>query len=166
MSDAHRMNSSKDSAWHRVLPAAGMPALVGMTLLWQVWLLLLASGIAAVDDDVAGLRLVQWIRESNGTVRPGAALAAARLHLAIYLLACCGHRTSTRWPGWCGAQWYKTDSLLCSQADVTVSAVPGTDGLRGVLAARDFASGDVVVSFPLKRAVGLGMATQTAQVTH
>jgi len=53
------------------------------------------------------------------------------------------------------------------QADVTVGAVPGTDGLRGVFAAREFARGEIVVSFPLKRAVGLGMATQTAQArTH
>jgi len=46
---------------------------------------------------------------------------------------------------------------------VTVGAVSGTDGLRGVCAGRDFARGEIVVSFPLKRAVGLGMATQTAQ---
>ncbi len=47
-----------------------MPAPRSMMIAhWQVWVLLLAAGLTAADSDVAGLRLVQWIRDINGTVR-------------------------------------------------------------------------------------------------
>ena len=50
------------------------------------------------------------------------------------------------------------------QADVTVGAVPGTEGLRGVLAARNIVEGEAVVSVPFKQAVGIGLANLSAQV--
>ena len=50
------------------------------------------------------------------------------------------------------------------QADVTVGAVPGTEGLRGVLAARNIVEGEAVVSVHFKQAVGIGLANMSAQV--
>lgn len=42
--------------------------------------------------------------------------------------------------------------------------VPGESGLRGVLAARSFASGEAVISLPTRLAIGLGLHTFTPQV--
>lgn len=50
------------------------------------------------------------------------------------------------------------------QADVTVGEVPGSGGLRGVLAARSFKQGEVVISLPTKLAIGLGLHNFTPQV--
>jgi hypothetical protein len=131
-----------------------MPAPLSMIAHWQVWVLLLAAGLGAADNDVAGLRLVQWIRDVNGTVRltQRGCCTASSCNIVLAGPAQLQHQCLIA-----------LSRQLCMQADVTVGAVPGTDGLRGVFAAREFASGEVVVSFPLKRAVGLGMATQTAQ---
>ena len=45
-----------------------------------------------------------------------------------------------------------------------VGAVPGTEGLRGVLAARNIVKGEAVVSVLFKQAVGIGLANLSAQV--
>ena len=50
------------------------------------------------------------------------------------------------------------------QADVTVGEVPGGSGLRGVLAARNFVTGEAVISLPTRLAIGLGLHTFTPQV--
>lgn len=51
------------------------------------------------------------------------------------------------------------------QVDVTVGEVPGSRGLRGVLAARSFKQGEVVISLPTKLAIGLGLHNFTPQVS-
>ncbi|KAK9822392.1 hypothetical protein WJX81_008589 [Elliptochloris bilobata] len=48
-------------------------------------------------------------------------------------------------------------------ADVTVGSVPGSDGLRGVLADREFAAGETVISVPFQLAVQVGFANHSAQ---
>ena len=47
---------------------------------------------------------------------------------------------------------------------MAVGTVPGQEKLRGVLAGRNFKAGEAVISVPLKLAVRIGLASQTAQV--